>query len=177
MPPAAAVLTGAASGRRQVLAGFGVEEGRRLEIGGLVVFASGAAAAVGSFVAPRVADLLGHRAAVRAMVAGSGAGLVLLGLAPTVWWFGVVRVVQVLCIAPLFPLLSAPLARRVQGQVLGLVNSSRIAASFVGPIAATTLLGYTTPLAVYLVMALAGLGCLPWALRHTGGGGAARAGA
>ncbi|MBI3455396.1 MAG: hypothetical protein HY002_06380 [Candidatus Rokubacteria bacterium] len=110
------------------------------------------------------------------MVGASGAGLCLLAVAPTVGWFAVVRVLQVFCIAPLFPLLFAHIARRVQSQVFGLVNSSRIAASFLGPIVATTLLAHAAPPAVYLVLAIAAVPCLPVALRHLGQGGAAAEG-
>jgi MFS transporter, DHA1 family, multidrug resistance protein len=156
-----------------LLADFGVEAGRRLPAAGLVVFASGAAAAVGSFTAPRLADALGARSALRAMVYGSGVGLALMAAAPTVWVFGAVRAAQVFCIAPVFPLLLAQVAGRVRGQTLGLVNSSRIAASFIGPLVATSILAYGAPAAVYALLAVAPLPCLPFALRHAGRRGAA----
>jgi Flp pilus assembly protein TadB len=41
------------------------------------------------------------------------------------------------------------------------VNSSRIAAAFVGPVAATTLLSWTTPSVLYALLAVPGLACLP----------------
>lgn len=158
-----------------VLAGFGVPESRRLEAGGVLVFVSGAAAAAGAFASPRLAEVAGDRAAIRGMTYASAVGLCLLGVAPTVWWFGAVRAVQVFSIAPLFPLLFAHVAPRVRGQTLGLINSSRIAASFVGPLAATSLLAHAGPLAVYVVLGLAALPCLPLALRHMRGGPGAAA--
>ena len=47
------------------------------------------------------------------------------------------------------------------GEAIGLVNSSRIDASFVGSVVATTLLTWTAPPLLYALVALPGLACLP----------------
>lgn len=151
----------------QILPPLGVASGETLEVGGLIIFASGVAVALGSLAAPRLADLLGERRAVVWFLALSSAFLALLGLTRTVWSFGVVRFLQALCVAPVFPLAVTRIAQR-GGQAIGLVNSSRIGASFVGPVLATTVLTWTTPGFLYALLAVPGLACLPLARRRLG---------
>jgi MFS family permease len=67
----------------------------------------------------------------------------------------------VLCIAPIFPLSVARIAQRASGGTIGLVNSSRIGAAFLGPVFATTLLSWAPPLAVYVALAIPGLVLVP----------------
>jgi uncharacterized membrane protein YuzA (DUF378 family) len=55
----------------------------------------------------------------------------------------------------------ARIAQRAGGEAIGLVNSARIGAAFIGPVAATTLLTWTTPAVVYALLGLAGLACVP----------------
>ena len=47
------------------------------------------------------------------------------------------------------------------GEAIGFVNSARIGAAFVGPVAATTLLASMPPAAVYLALAGMGLAVVP----------------
>src|SRR6266540_5459754 len=129
-----------------------------LEVGGLLLFATGAAAAVGSFIAPRLGEVVGDRRTIVWFLVASSVGLAALAAAPGVVSFGVLRFLQVLCIAPVFPLSVAAIAQRASGTAIGIVNSSRIAAAFVGPVLATTLLAWVSPAVVYLT--LAGLGLL-----------------
>jgi MFS family permease len=121
--------------------------------------------------APRLADLLGDRRAVPWFLVGSSLLLAALALARGVWSFSVVRFLQVLFIAPIFPLSVAAIAQRASGGAIGLVNSARIGAAFVGPVMATTLLAWLPPAAVYLALAALGLALLPLVLglapRHT----------
>lgn len=145
----------------QVLPPLGVAPADTLEVGGLIIFASGVAAALGSMAAPRLADLLGERRAVGWFLVVSSGLLALLGLTRSVWSFSVVRFLQVLCVAPVFPLAVARIAQRGGGEAIGLVNSARIGASFVGPVAATTFLTWTAPAYLYALLAVAGLACLP----------------
>ena len=49
----------------------------------------------------------------------------------------------------------------VPARFIGIVNSARIGASFLGPVLATTLLGWTPPAVVYLVLAATGLAVIP----------------
>lgn len=157
----------------QILPPLGVAPRDTLEIGGLVIFASGVGAALGSLAAPRLADLLGERRTITSFLAASSGLLALLALTRDVWSFGLVRFLQVLCVAPVFPLAVARIAQRAGGEAIGLVNSARIGAAFVGPVAATTLLAWTTPGVVYALLALGGLASIPLvgARAHAAGGG------
>jgi len=153
----------------QILPPLGVAGPDTLEVGGLIIFATGVAAALGSLAAPRLAELVGDRRAVAWFLAGSSLFLATLALAPGVWSFGILRFLQMLCIAPVFPLAVAAIAQRSSGEAIGFVNSSRIGAAFLGPVVATTLLAWGPPALVYLVLALAGLGTVPVvAARRTG---------
>jgi MFS family permease len=145
----------------QVMTDLGVAAERTLEVGGIIVFASGAAAAVGSLVAPRLAEWLPERRLVASLLVGSSLAVGGLAVAPGVWTYGALRFVQVLCIAPMFPIVVARIAQTHGGAAIGVINSARIGASFVGPVVATSLLAAGSPLLLYMVLALAGLACLP----------------
>lgn len=149
----------------QVLPPLGVTSGATLEVGGLILFVSGIAAAVGSVATPRLGDLVGERRAVPWALAISSLFLAALAATSNVWTFSAVRVLEMLCIAPVFPLSVAAIAQRASGQAIGFVNSARIGASFLGPVLATTLLTWTPPAAVYLVLAALGLGLVPLVIR------------
>jgi MFS family permease len=116
-------------------------------------------------VTPVLAELIGERRALPWAVAASSILLAALALAADVWSFSAIRLVQMLCIAPVFPLSVAAIAQRASGQVIGFVNSARIGASFLGPVVATTLLTWAQPAAVYLVLAALGLGVVPIVVR------------
>lgn len=145
----------------QVTTGLGITADRTLEAGGLIIFASGAAAAVGSLVAPRLAELLPERRLVAGLLVGSSLAVAALAVAPGVWIYGVVRFVQVLCIAPVFPIVVARIAQSQGGEAIGVINAARIGASFLGPVIATSLLAAGSPVLLYTVLALMGLACLP----------------
>jgi DHA1 family multidrug resistance protein-like MFS transporter len=145
----------------QVLPALGIQPAATLEAGGLLIFVTGLAAALGSMMAPRVADLVGDGRVVPWLFTASSILLALLALPGDVWSFGLLRFLQVLCIAPLFPIAVAAIAQRASGEAVGFVNSSRIGAAFVGPVVATTLLAWMPPAAVYLALAGAGLGLVP----------------
>ena len=49
------------------------------------------------------------------------------------------------------------------GVAIGIVNSARIGAAFIGPVLATTLLAWSAPVALYAALALVGLACVPLA--------------
>jgi hypothetical protein len=87
-----------------------------------------------------------------------------------VWGYTLVRFLQVLWAAPVFPLVVARVVQQRSGSAVGIVNSARIGASFVGPVLATSVLAVAPPVILYLVLAAAGLACVPLALvRRTGG--------
>jgi MFS family permease len=145
----------------QVMADFGIAADRTLEVGGFVVFASGAAAAAGSLVAPRLAELVPERRLVAGLLIGSSLAVAALAAAPGVWTYGMLRFLQVLCIAPMFPIVVARIAHTHGGEAIGVINAARIGASFLGPVIATSLLAAGSPLVLYAVLALAGLACVP----------------
>jgi MFS family permease len=145
----------------QVMIDLGVAADRTLEVGGVIVFASGAAAALGSVAAPRLAELLPERRLLNGLLVGSSVAVAALAAAPGVWSYGVLRFVQVLCIAPVFPIVVARIAQTHGGEAIGVINAARIGASFVGPVIATSLLATGWPALLYVVLALAGLACLP----------------
>lgn len=159
----------------EILPGFGVAPERTLEVGGLIIFASGVAAALGAFAAPRLGDLLPERQVLGLLLAASSAAVLALALAPTASVYGALRFVQVLCIAPVFPLVVARVAQSAGGVAIGVVNSARIGAAFLGPVVATTMLAGTAPAALYALLAAAGLACLPLATA-SGAGAPRRAG-
>jgi MFS family permease len=145
----------------QVMTDLGVPAERTLEVGGVIVFASGAAAAVGSLLAPRLAELLPERRLVAGLLVGSSLAVGGLAMAPGVWTYGTLRFVQVMCIAPVFPIVVARVAQSHGGEAIGVINAARIGASFVGPVVATSLLATGSSLLLYAVLALVGLACLP----------------
>ena len=130
----------------QVMAELGVPPERTLEVGGVIIFASGAAAAVGSVAALLIVSSL----AVGALLLAHG-----------VWGYGTLRFVQVLCLAPVFPIVVARIAHTAGGEAIGVINAARIGASFVGPVLATSLLASSSSRVLYVVLALTGLACLP----------------
>ena len=149
----------------QILPPLGVPVESTLEVGGVLIFVTGVAAALGAMAAPRLADLMGDRQAVLWFLLGSSCCLALLGAMGHVWSFGVLRFLQVLCIAPVFPLAVAAIAARASGEAIGFINSSRIGAAFIGPVLATTLLAWMRPSLVYLVLAALGLAVVPLVAR------------
>src|SRR5882672_2113396 len=148
-----------------ILPPLGVPAAMTLEVGGLLIMATGLAAALGSMAAPRIGEIVGDRTTIVWFLAASSLGLGGLALAPGVWSFGIVRFFQVLCIAPVFPLSVAGIAQRASGMAIGIVNSSRIAGAFLGPVLATTLLAWLPPAAVYLTVAALGLLVAPLVAR------------
>jgi len=153
----------------QILPPLGVPEDRTLEIGGLLIFASGVAAALGSMLATRLADLLPERRLIPALLALSSLFVAALAVARSVWPFAVLRFLQVVCIAPVFPIVVGRVAHSAGGRAIGVINSARIGAAFLGPVIATSLLAWTAPSAVYAAIALMGLVCVPLAGRRLAG--------
>lgn len=150
----------------QILPELDVPPSRTLEVGGLLLFVSGAATALGAVAAPRLVEWVAERRLIAALLVGSSLGLAALGLARSVWLFGALRFLHVLCIAPVFPVVVAGIAQRAGGQVIGVINSARIGAAFLGPVAATTLLAAAPAAALYAGLAAVGLACVPLARRR-----------
>jgi MFS family permease len=143
-----------------VVPALGVALTETLEIGGFLIFASGVAAALGSVAAPRLSALFAERQLLPTLLIASSVLLALLATAGSVWSYAVLRFLQVLCIAPVFPIIVARVAH-ASGQAVGIINSARIGAAFTGPIIATTMLAWTSPLGLYLLLAFIGIACAP----------------
>ena len=152
----------------QVLPPLGVPLADTLEVGGMVIFVTGLAAAVGSLAAPRLGELVGDLRAIVWFLGASSLLLALQALAPGLWSFSVLRFLQVLFIAPIFPLSVAAIAPRSSGTAIGFLNSSRIGAAFVGPVVATTLVTVAPIWTVFVSLALFGLAVVPLLYRAFG---------
>ena len=152
----------------QALPPLGVAAESTLEAGGLILFVSGIATALGSMATPRLADLIGERRAVLWALGASSLFMSALAATGSVWTFSGVRLAQMLCVAPIFPLSVAGIAQRASGQTIGLLNSARIGASFLGPVLATTLLAWVSPAIVYLCFGMLGLAVVPLVIQLTG---------
>jgi MFS family permease len=147
-----------------VLPRLGVAKDAMLEVGGLVLLTDGLAMALGSMAAPRVAEAVGDRRAVPWLLTCSSVALASLSLASSVPTFVALRFLQVLCIAPVFPLAVGAIAHRASGETIGFLNSARIGAQFIGPIFATSLLAWAPPSSVELCLAALGLLLVPMVL-------------
>jgi len=159
----------------QILPPLGVSGDQTLEIGGVLIFVSGVAAALGSMLASRLADLVPERRLIPGLLAMSSLFVLALAAARSVWPFGILRFVQVACIAPVFPIVVGRVAHSAGGRAIGIINSARIGAAFLGPVIATSLLAWTSVVAVYGALAVMGLACVPLAARPlTRGRGEAR---
>jgi len=141
----------------QVLPDLGVADDRTLEVGGPRDLRLRRRRRLRSVLASRLAELRARAAAdpglPRAVVdlrRRTGAGAERVGL----------RRAPASCrspgIAPVFPLAVARIAQSAGGVAIGVVNSARIGAAFVGPVLATTLLAWSAPGALYASLALIG---------------------
>lgn len=150
----------------QTLPALGVEPGRTLEVGGLVMFASGVGVALGSIVAPRLPELIPERRLIPGLLVAASTCVAVLALAPTPLVYGGLRFLQVLCVAPVFPLVIARIAQNAGGQTMSVINSARIGAGFVGPVIATSVVAWTAPWVLYALLAAVGVACVPLARRR-----------
>jgi len=150
----------------QVLPPLGVTAERVVVVGGLVVFASAAAAGLGALATPRLAGLLPERQLLAWLLAGSGLLMAGMAVPRDAWGYTLVRFLQVLCAAPIFPLVVARTAQHGSGGAIGAINSARIGGSALGPVLATSVLAVAPPAALYVGLGLMGLACAPLALRR-----------
>ena len=149
----------------EVLPGLGVAPDRVVEVGGLLVFISAVAAGLGALATPRLAARLPEGMLVAVLLVSSGLLMAAMALPRSAWGYSVVRFLQVLCAAPIFPLVVARTAQQGSGGAIGVINSARIGGSFIGPVLATTILSVSSPAVLYVTLGLACLVCVPLALR------------
>jgi MFS family permease len=148
----------------EILSRLGIAPEDLIEFGGILVFVSAVAAGLGAMAAPRLASLGPERYLTAGMLVASAACVASLALPRGVTSYTVIRFLQVLCAAPIFPFIVGRVAQQGSGTAVGIINSARIGASFTGPIVATTLLAMAPPAALYGVLALAALACIPLVL-------------
>ncbi len=144
-----------------VLPGLGVDPERTLEVGGVLIFISGVAAALGAMAVPRLGELFPERRLIAALLVTSSVSVAALAAVGSVWPYGGLRFLQVLSIAPVFPLVVSRVVQHAGGSAIGVINAARIGAGFIGPVAATSLLAWTSPAVVYCLLASIGLACVP----------------
>jgi MFS family permease len=145
----------------QILPALGVAAADTLEFGGVLIFVSGVAAALGAMLTPRLVELVPVRRLIPALLVAASALCLLLATAGSVALYAALRFLQVLCLAPVFPIVVSRVAQRAGGEAIGLINSARIGAAFAGPVLATSILAWTSPVGLYLALALIGLACAP----------------
>ena len=148
----------------EVLPRLGVPPERVVEVGGLLVFVSAVAAGLGALATPRLAALLPESTLIAALLVSSGLLMAAMALPQSAWGYAAVRFLQVLCAAPIFPLVVARTAQRGSGGAIGVINSARIGGSFIGPVLATSILSVSSPAVLYGTLGLACLACVPLAL-------------
>lgn len=144
-----------------ILPALGVRPTSMVEVGGLLVFLSGAAAALGGLAAPRLLEEIPHRRLLPLFLVGSSVGLIAFSVAGSVWVYAALRLLQALCIAPLFPVVVIRMARHGGGETIGLLNAARSGGNFLGPVVATSLLASGAPALVYIGLGLMGLAVVP----------------
>src|SRR5262249_19487661 len=155
----------------EILPGLGVPAERVVEVGGLVVFVSAVAAGVGALMTPRLAALLSERRLMAGLLVASGGLMAMMALPSGAWGFSAVRFLQVLCAAPIFPLVVARTAQQGSGGATGVMTSARIGGSFIGPVLAPSILSVSSPGALYVTLGLASVACVPLALQRRGAAG------
>jgi MFS transporter, DHA1 family, multidrug resistance protein len=149
----------------EILPALGVPPERTIEVAGLLIFVSGVAAALGALLATRLPDVFPESRLIPALLALSSLLLVAFGFAGSVWMLGALRFLQVLCVAPVFPMVIARIAHRAGGEAIGFINGGRIAAAFIGPVAATTVLAWAPAPVLYAALGVVGFACVPLAWR------------
>jgi MFS family permease len=145
----------------RVLPGLGVSPSQLVESAGMLVFLSGAAAAIGGLAAPRLAAEIPPRRLLPMLLVGSSASLIALSATGSLALYSILRTVQSLCLAPLFPLVVIWMSRHGGGEAIGVLNAARAGGNFLGPVVATSVLAWGPPPAVYLLLAAAGLAAAP----------------
>jgi MFS family permease len=145
----------------QIVPALGVASEDTLHMGGLLIFVSGVAAALGAVAAPRLGELRRQHRLIGALLVASSVFLAALGLVSSLWSYSLLRFLQVLFIAPVFPLIVSRIAHRAGGAAIGFINSARVGAAFVGPVVATTMLGRASAVWLYVLLAVIGVASVP----------------
>ena len=138
-----------------ILQRFAVAEAARVATAGVVVFASGVAAAAGAYGFSRLAARISVPRLMLAAAGGASLCQVLLILGDGPLAFTLVRMGQTACAAGIFPLVLARVAAGGRGKELGFVNAARFAGNAIGPLVATFVLANASLFALYCLLAAA----------------------
>src|SRR5262249_57875425 len=103
------------------------------EVGGMLIFVSGVAAALGAMSVPQLAQLFPERRLIMGLLVGSSISLASFAAAGSVWLYGGLRFLQVLSIAPVFPLVVARVAQHAGGAAIRVINSAPLRPGFLRP--------------------------------------------
>jgi DHA1 family multidrug resistance protein-like MFS transporter len=144
----------------EVLAAMRVPQAQAVATAGLIVFAYGAAAMVGSYGLSRLAGAGERRRTLVWAALVASALQPLLSASDSVLVFGVVRALQVGLLAGVVPIVFAEVAGSARGSGIGFINTSRFAANAVGPPVATAAFAHASPLGLYLGLSVFTLLCL-----------------
>jgi MFS family permease len=140
-----------------VLPRLGVPPERMLPVTGWLLFATAFVLAVGALAAPAMSKRFGETRVVLGCVTVSSLLLTAVGPASDLRTFAGLWLLHVLSIAPIFSIVTARVAVWTSGQALGLVNVSRVTATFFAPVAATTLLAASSVPMVFTTLGVLGL--------------------
>ena len=136
-----------------LLRGFGLPESSRPVAAGLIVSAYALASIAGSTGLSRLATRVGATHLLFLCGLAATALQVMLLFGENVWTFTLIRMAQTAAVSALPPLVMARVAERGTGGTLGVVNSSRFAGNFLGPILGTFILAQGSLASLYLTLA------------------------
>jgi len=138
-----------------ILREFHVPEPSRLVVAGMIVFAYGAAAAVGSYGFSRLVNRVPPSRLVLIAAAGACACQLLLYAGSDVVTFTCIRMIQTGCAAGIFPLVLAQVAAGGRSHAIGFINTARFAGMALGPVSATFILARSDLFTLYVALSAA----------------------
>jgi DHA1 family multidrug resistance protein-like MFS transporter len=136
----------------KILQDFRIPEDQQLVTAGLIVFAYGVSAAMGSYGFSRLVG----RIPVQRLVLACGVGasifqvLLILGVGPLP--FTLIRMAQTALAAGIFPLVLVQITSRSHGGTIGFINAARFAGNAAGPVAATFILANSNLPTLYVAL-------------------------
>jgi len=149
----------------EVLAGLRVAQSQAIRVAGLIVFAYGVTAMIGSYYLSRLASSDGRRRTILWTAVSASALQLLLSATGSVITFGLIRALQVGLIAGVIPIVFAEVAGIAHGAAIGFINTSRFAANAAGPLIATAAFAHGSPFSLYLGLSLFTIVCVALFLR------------
>ncbi|MGH7411822.1 MAG: MFS transporter [Candidatus Methylomirabilis sp.] len=134
----------------EILASLRVAQAQAVATAGLIVFAYGVTAMIGSYALSQLAGHHGRRRTILWAAVSASALQLLLSATGSVITFGLIRARQVGPIAGVIPIVFAEVAGTAHGSAIGFINPARFAANAVGPLIATVAFAHASPFSLYL---------------------------